>query len=294
MSARVFIAVGVLLLIVNIVCGGEYLRATDGKTLVWNNDPKPDDAASWSGKADKDGYATGTGTLTWYRVQRAKLTGSNLPTDKRVPISSYSGKMVSGKLTGPVVAAEPSGKLYHGTFVNGRRTSDWTEGAPRIRRGELVETASPAEGPSRTKDEAAATPKAAAREKRPQPSVETTPQTAPASESAAPVSDSLRSLTAPPASLRTDAAAAPLAPTPQTAQSASDESGAGLNAAEVINLADAEARTRGYNLEEYQQPQAQHSTDADTWSVAYEPKTGAAKRFSVVVDQKTKKAEVSK
>jgi hypothetical protein len=198
-----------------------------------------------------------------------------------------------------VVAADPSGQFYHGTFVNGRRTADWTEGAPRIRRGELVEAASPAEGPSRSKDEAAAKPTAAAQEKRQQPSVETTPPTAPvsrgkapASEGAAPVSDSLRSLTLPPASLRTETAAAPLGASPAT-RSSPPTIEAGLNAVEVIELADAEARARGYNLDQYQRPQVQSSTDGDTWSALYEPKTGTSQRFTVTIDRE-KKAEIKK
>ncbi|MFN2541241.1 MAG: hypothetical protein ABR514_03610 [Chthoniobacterales bacterium] len=294
MSVRVFIAVGVALLIVNIVCAGEYQRATDAKTLVWNNDPKPDDAASWSGKTDKEGYATGSGTLTWYRVERAKKTGSNLPTDKRIPISSYSGTMVRGKLNGPVIAADPSGKFFHGTFANGRRSGDWTEGAPRVRRGELVEAAAPAEGPSRSKIETAATPTTTRQETDQPQMVETTAPAAPAGGNTPQVSDSLRSLALPPASLRTDAAAASAttAPSGPEAGSATATDG-GRNAAEVIELADAEARAGGYNLDQYQRPQVQYSTDGETWSVSYVPKTGTTKGFNVTIDRQ-KKAEVKK
>ena len=296
MSARFFIAIGVLLLIVNIVCGGEYQRAMDGKTLVWNNDPKPEDAASWSGKQDKEGYATGNGTLVWYRVERARVTGSNLPAEKRVPISSYSGKMVRGKLSGPVVAADPSGKFYHGTFTNGRRTADWTAGAPRVRRGELVEAASPAEGPPRAKAEKgkAESPSATAEARTEQPLVETAPQASPSPAGTTHVSDSLQSLIAPPSSLRTEVAAG-ASPAPAGASSeASAATGAGLNAAEVIELADTEARGRGINLDDYRRPQVQYASDGDIWSVSYKPKTDAAKSFSVAVDGKSKKAELKR
>ena len=296
MSVRFFIAVGVLLLIVNIVCGGEYQRALDGKTLVWNNDPKPDDAVSWSGKQDKDGYATENGTLVWYRMQRARVTGSNLPAQKRVPISSYSGKMVHGKLTGPVIAADPSGKFYHGTFVDGRRTGDWIAGAPRVRRGELVEAAAPAEGPAREKSAKAAPAAASQETQRAQPLVETTRQTAPSSSQPPPVSDSLRSLIAPPSSLRTDLTGAPSSsPAPETAAASApphSEAAAELNATEVIELADTEARGRGVNLDDYERPQVHYATEGDKWSVEYEPRTAEAKRFSVTVDEKTKKAEL--
>lgn len=307
MSVRLFIAASALLLIVNIVCGGEYQRALDGKTLVWNNNPEPDDAVSWSGKQDKDGYATGYGTLVWYRMQRARVTGSNLPTEKRVPISSYSGKMVHGKLTGAVTAAEPSGKLYHGTFVDGRRTADWTEGAPRVRRGELVEAASPGEGPARAKSAKVERSPAAKSEGAPaaeperapaQPLVETAPETPPTDNTPTPVSDSLRSLIAPPSSLRNDASAAPSpAAGAQPAEHpppTSPETAGELNAAEAIELADAEARARGVNLEDYERPQVQYAAEGDKWSIAYEPKAGTANRFTVTVDEKTRKAELKK
>ena len=32
---------------------GEYQRTKDGKTLVWNDDPKPGDVAAWSGSGAK-------------------------------------------------------------------------------------------------------------------------------------------------------------------------------------------------------------------------------------------------
>ena len=305
MSVRIRVVVGLLLLPVNIVRGGEYQRAVDGKTLVWNNDPKPHDAASWSGKQDKDRYATGYGTLVWYRIERAKVTGSNMPADKRVPISSYTGNMARGKLNGAVIAAEPSGRFYHGTFANGRRTGDWTAGAPRVRRGELVEPAAPAEGPLGAKTEKAEAPtpaKQPANQPEAQPPlVETTAKTVPtgAEEPSAQVSDSLRSLTAPPASLRTEAAAGPAAPAvvppPSTRPSApAAEGSAGLNAADAIELADAEARARGYKLNEYQHPQVQYVADTEAWSVSYEPNTSSATAFSVIVDEKTKKAEIRK
>ena len=55
---------------------GNFQRADDGKTLVWNTSPNPEDQAGWSGPRDKEKYATGKGTLTWYRLGRKDLTGS--------------------------------------------------------------------------------------------------------------------------------------------------------------------------------------------------------------------------
>ena len=297
MSARICVTVGVLLLLINIVCGGEYQRAIDGKTLVWNNDPKPNDVVSWSGKQDKEGYATGYGTLVWYRLERARITGSNLPADKRVPISSFTGTMVRGKLNGPVIAADPSGKFYHGTFANGRRSGDWAAGAPRVRRAELVEAAAPAEGPPRAQPEKVEAPAPTNTEPIRPAAVEIATKGVEAEQPTMPVSASLRSLTAPPPSLRTEAAAEPPAPA-VAAAAPTGSSGAtaevGLNGAEVIELADAEARARGYKLDEYQQPQVQYATETGTWSVLYQPKTATAKAFSVTVDAKTKKAEIGK
>src|SRR5205814_8817856 len=95
--------------------------------------------------------ATGKGDLIWCRTERGSRIGQKSPSDRNVPISSYSGKMVRGKLNEPVAAAKANGKIFHGTFANGRRTRDWVAGAPRVRRGELVEPPAPAEGPPRTK-----------------------------------------------------------------------------------------------------------------------------------------------
>lgn len=66
------------------VLAGQYQQTKDGGTLVWNDDHKPGDLVSWSGKRDAGGYATGYGTLTWYTP------------DDRVS-SRVSGTMVHGK-----------------------------------------------------------------------------------------------------------------------------------------------------------------------------------------------------
>src|SRR5882724_11371061 len=58
-----FIVFGALLLLLILAKGaladGAYQRTDDRKkTLVWNNNPKPDDTATWSGGRDAEGYAT--------------------------------------------------------------------------------------------------------------------------------------------------------------------------------------------------------------------------------------------
>ena len=126
---------------------GTYQRTEDRKkALVWNNDPQPGDAANWSGDRDADGYATGSGTLQWFRVERGFMTGSNIAGRKRTPISSYSGTMVHGKFEGGVMTVD-HGKTYHATYADGHKQGRWIAG-PLISKAERAETAAPAEKPA--------------------------------------------------------------------------------------------------------------------------------------------------
>ena len=139
MTARCLFICTTLLLFANGADGGGiYQHTRDGRTLIWNNYPKRDDAATWSGARDSNGFATGNGTLTWYRVQRPIVTGSNIPSSRGraaggAVINRYSGKMVRGKFDGAVVNVDAGGKVFHGTFVNGAKANDWVAGPlPRI------------------------------------------------------------------------------------------------------------------------------------------------------------------
>ena len=129
-ARRVFVCSALLLLFANAAYGGRYQRTKDGKTHVWNNLRGWGEEATWSGDRDPDGYATGEGTLTWYRVERKMLTGSNIPSGwgPSFPVSSYSGKMVRGKFDGPVVSVDAYGKKLYATFANGNKVSDWAAG----------------------------------------------------------------------------------------------------------------------------------------------------------------------
>jgi hypothetical protein len=122
---------GLLLLFANGAYGrGTYQRTKDGKTLVWNNYPGQGEEAEWSGDRNPNGYAIGQGTLTWYRVEQPIVTGSSIPSARRERIFGvyrYSGKMVRGKLEGPV-NADAKGKTFHATFVNGSKIGDWAAG----------------------------------------------------------------------------------------------------------------------------------------------------------------------
>lgn len=314
-----------LLVFANAAYAGKYVRAKDRKTMVWDNNPKHGEAVSWSGDRDDDGYATGKGTVTWYKVERKGLTGFHIPSANYIPIVAYSGKMVRGKLTGSVETVE-NGKKFHAKFTDGRKVGRWAEGpAPRsgqaavaeqrpeepvVRRAELVEPPPPAAGPSIVAE--ASPPKsdstpAEAKEPvkqevaKPAP-VETAnekPQpAATGKENRSEYDDSLRALLGPPPTLQTRTVAKS-SPQASVAPATSAESARPrLTQAEVINLADAEARTQGYDLGDYQRPQSRYISADGTWSVVYEhksvdPNGETGKPFSVSVEDKTKKASVA-
>jgi hypothetical protein len=129
---RCLLGLGALLLFANSGTCGVYQRTKDGRTLVWNNSPRRGDSVTWSGARDTNGYAIGSGTLTWYKSDRTIVTGSNIPapTTGSAPRGRYTGKMVKGRLQGLVVNIDASGQTFHGTFVNGAKTSDWIPGPP--------------------------------------------------------------------------------------------------------------------------------------------------------------------
>src|SRR5438094_7765586 len=111
-----------LLLFARVAYGaGSYQPTRDGKALVWNDSPKGGEEVTWSGRRDKNGFAAGSGTLTWYQVEPTIVTGSNIPDTRRyaVVISRCSGKMVEGKFEGAVTYVDADGKRLQATFVNG-------------------------------------------------------------------------------------------------------------------------------------------------------------------------------
>ena len=124
MNIRSLFVCSALLLFASVAYGaGSYQRTRDGKTLVWNDSPKRGEEATWSGKRDKNGFAAGSGTLTWYKVEPTIVTGSNIPDARRyaVVINRYSGKMVRGKWKGAVTYVDANGKRLQATFVNGSK-----------------------------------------------------------------------------------------------------------------------------------------------------------------------------
>src|SRR2546423_3595283 len=105
-----------LLCAANVAVGasGEYQSTRDGRTTVWNGNPKPGESASWAGGRDKQGYATGFGTVTWYTAQGAIY-------------ATYYGNMVNGKFEGPV-NAHIGRQTAHAYFVDGSRETAWARG----------------------------------------------------------------------------------------------------------------------------------------------------------------------
>ena len=160
-----------------------------------------------------------------------------------------------------------------------------------------VSPQSPAEGPLQK------------REKTEPPKLKSEPavtEKAPASAKETPPDDSIQSLIGPPSSLRMKAAAAratpppaaavvPASPPPSTPAEVSTPATPKLTAVEAMDIADIEARTRGYDLGDYQLPKAQYNSSSDTWSVAYVARgSGESKKFNVSVQDKSGKAEVKK
>jgi hypothetical protein len=284
-NSRCFLVWAALLLLLftnSAFASGGYQRTKDRKTRVWNNYPQPGDAATWSGDRDADRYATGYGTLTWYIMERKYVTGSYLPTSARITVIRYSGNMVRGKLDGPVVNVDENGATFHGKFANGRRVGDWAAGpASSPSRKVVSKEAEKPQPPTPKVQRATADAPAEGSKPTPGPAQPASPPPSVRAVKATPtqdVDDSLKALVGPPHLLRTEAARP------------------GLTAAEVIGLANAEARTQGYDLDKYQRPQAQYVATDNTWSVSYDQKNDAGeagKPFSVKVEDKTKKTSIA-
>jgi hypothetical protein len=154
---------------------GDYQRTKDGKTFVWNSEPKTNDQATWSGARDGEGYASGFGTLTWYTTQEQTVRHLGIPFTTPNVYARYFGNMVHGKFNGPV-NVHSKGKTDHAIFADGVRATRWTAG-PAPSRSELAAgLVSPTGGPDKhltakatepAKKEIAANPEAPAKATRP-------------------------------------------------------------------------------------------------------------------------------
>ncbi len=189
MNIRSLFVCGTLLLFASVAYGaGSYQRTRDGQTLVWNDSSEAGEEATWSGKRDKNGFATGPGILTWYKVEPTIVTGSNILDTRRyaVVISRCSGKMVRGKFKGAVTYVDANGKILYVTSVDEANRPSPRQKATRVRTTKVraaptaEETPTPPsqqtvmQTPERTS--APATPEPAPEEQSPSPIVQE-PQT---------------------------------------------------------------------------------------------------------------------
>ena len=149
---RLILVCGGLLLAASAAFGqGEYQQTKDGKTQIWNGNPKPGETATWDGDRDKENYATGFGALTYYTARGSVF-------------AHYYGNMVHGKLEGPV-NVHTNGKTAHAYFVDGGRVTNWSHGPAPSKMG-IPEEAVVEKRKVQAEKEAAATKKAAAAEKK--------------------------------------------------------------------------------------------------------------------------------
>lgn len=111
-TRRLFVYGGLLaLLITGTAFAGRYQRTKDGRTRVWNENPKPGDSVTWSGARDAKGYGTGYGTVTWFRPQNEVETGSHIARERHYIVSRReSGMMVQGKFEEASATPEPKKK----------------------------------------------------------------------------------------------------------------------------------------------------------------------------------------
>jgi ketosteroid isomerase-like protein len=150
MNIRSLFVCGALLLFASVAYGaGSYQRTRDGQTFVWNDSPEPGEEATWSGKRDKDGFATGPGILTWYKVEPTIVTGSNILDTRRyvVVISLYSGKMVRGKFKGAVTYVDANGKTLQLTSVNEANRPSPRQKTTRVRTRGMTATSTAEQTP---------------------------------------------------------------------------------------------------------------------------------------------------
>lgn len=103
---------------------GNYQSTRDGKTLIWNNNPKPGDVATWTGDRDRADYAHGFGRLVWYTLESGA--------DKPELYARYWGRMVNGKFEGPV-NVHAKRKTHYAIFIDGIRVTSWSPGTAPTR-----------------------------------------------------------------------------------------------------------------------------------------------------------------
>jgi hypothetical protein len=106
---------------------------------------------------------------------------------------------------------------------------------------------------------------------------------------------SVNALVGPPSSLRSTEENSSARSNDASASSESER----MTESDAVNLADTEARSEGYNLENYERPKADYSAVKQKWILYYDLKKSAgldprATPLSVTVEDKTKKVEIRK
>jgi len=136
---------------------------------------------------------------------------------------------------------------------------------------------------------------------KPQNSVSKTAKAEPPVTKETTTDNSIRTLTGPPSSLHVNAPPPETNPpmqisTPPIAAVSAPTSAPKLTAVQAMDIADIEAREKGYDLGDYQLPKAEYNAANDTWSVGYATRDGNkdTKKLSVTIQDKTGKAEVKK
>lgn len=314
-----------LCLVITASADGAYQRTKDAKTIIWNDNPTPGDAATWSGDRDAEGYASGFGTLTWYTTR-----GQSGKEAKETLYAYYFGNMVRGKFNGPV-NGHSKGVTAHAVFKQGKRLSRWAAGpvlswttpssggqstpdevgAPKVEIAKAAEFNPP---PPRSSVAAADRPLPnydSLHSSRPPAAAEDVPAEGPAgttdrssnpavvaaaTKPAPGTDESLRLLARPPASLRPASAESAGAADFQQNEDATTGV-AQLSKQEVVALADSEAQKRGYELGNYERPEPVFDPVDRTWSLSYAGKSinGTSppnKRFTVAIDDKSKKTAI--
>ena len=248
---------------------GIYQRTRNGKTLVWNNHPKRGDEATWSGTRDRGGYARGFGTLIWYTKQSLFA--------RPTPYARYWGNMVRGKFDGPV-NVHSKRKTHYAIFADGVRTTRWATGTapsrgsaqpPSAIAGQNIEPEAPAEGPLFQRSEIRGRILGVGDHREGWPGAD--------------IDDSLEILVWPPPSLRMRRA---------SNMAAGAVANARLTKEEVVDLADAVARARGYDLTEYQRPKLQYDPADQIWLLSYDQNRAVRKHFIVAVGDRSKRITV--
>jgi hypothetical protein len=316
-TGRSFFVCGALLVVfANAALGdGTFQPTRNGKTLVWNNYPRPGDEATWSGGRDREGYARGFGTLIWYTTEQDE-SGSAKP----ALYARYWGNMIRGKFNG-AVNVHSKKKTHYAIFADGARMTHWAAGrapsritrpafadamkkalaasqaetaraeqASNVQRAVIAEPEPPAEGPLAQKSEIE-NQRSEISEQRPGQSFAKLENARPPTGAEKPqidIDDSLRILVWPPSTLRprrASLAGMNQEPAPPVAR-------AHLTKEEVVDLADTVARARGYDPAEYQRPEPAYDPADRAWSILYDQKPvdgrATGKHFSVAVGDEMK------